>query len=120
AFMRKVLESDLNDDNSFANKLTDTRYRDFASAFNFSSSIESLQTEAQLDSMIGLYSETLQKQDQSLAEETRYFKTMMGNIDNVDQMLRNDRLRAYAFNVFGLNEATYSRSEERRVGKECR
>lgn len=108
AFMRKVLESDLNDDNSFANKLTDTRYRDFASAFNFSSSIESLQTEAQLDSMIGLYSETLQKQDQSLAEETRYFKTMMGNIDNVDQMLRNDRLRAYAFNVFGLNQATYS------------
>ena len=33
AFMRKVLESDMSDANSFANKLTDVRYQDFASAF---------------------------------------------------------------------------------------
>jgi hypothetical protein len=37
AFMRKVLESDLTDANSFANKLTDERYRGFASAFSFAS-----------------------------------------------------------------------------------
>ena len=36
AFMRKVLESDMSDANSFANKLTDVRYQDFASAFSFS------------------------------------------------------------------------------------
>lgn len=35
AFMKKVLESNLNDPNSFANKLKDTRYRDFAAAFDF-------------------------------------------------------------------------------------
>ena len=33
AFMKKVLESDLSDENSFANKLTDQRYRQFATAF---------------------------------------------------------------------------------------
>lgn len=35
AFMKKVLTSDLSDTSSFANKLTDSRYRQFAAAFNF-------------------------------------------------------------------------------------
>lgn len=110
AFMRKVLESDLNDENSFANKLTDERYRNFAEAFNFSTSTVSVQTEAQLDEMIGLYSQTLQSQDDSLAEETRYFNTMMGTVTSVDQVLQNSRLRAYVFQVFGIDEKTFSYS----------
>jgi hypothetical protein len=36
AFMKKVLTSDLTDGNSFANKLTDSRYQEIAKAFNFS------------------------------------------------------------------------------------
>jgi hypothetical protein len=35
AFMRKVLEEGVDDPKSFANSLTDKRYRDFATAFNF-------------------------------------------------------------------------------------
>ena len=35
AFMKKVLDSDLNDQNSFANKLTDKRYADFVASYNF-------------------------------------------------------------------------------------
>ena len=35
AFMRKVLTEGVSDNDAFANKLTDTRYRQFASAFNF-------------------------------------------------------------------------------------
>ena len=35
AFMRKVLTEGIADNKSFANKLTDTRYRQFAAAFNF-------------------------------------------------------------------------------------
>lgn len=35
AFMRKVLESDLSDPASFANKLVDKRYQEFAKAFSF-------------------------------------------------------------------------------------
>src|SRR5206468_9306120 len=35
AFMRKVLTEGVTDKNAFANKLTDSRYREFATAFNF-------------------------------------------------------------------------------------
>ena len=35
AFMRKVLAEGIDDPQSFANSLTDTRYRDFAETFNF-------------------------------------------------------------------------------------
>lgn len=35
AFMRKVLEGGVDDPDSFANKLADSRYKDFAAAFNF-------------------------------------------------------------------------------------
>jgi hypothetical protein len=113
AFMRKVLESDLNDENSFANKLTDERYRDFAAAFNFSSTTATLQTEAQYDELIGIYGKTIKDADASLAEETRYYKAMVDKVDNVDQFLRNDRLRAYTFQVFGIDEKTYSYSHIR-------
>lgn len=108
AFMKQVLESDLNDDNSFANKLSDERYRQFAAAFNFTSSTASVQTEAQLDKMIGLYDTSISDLDDSLAEETRYYKAMMGTVTSVDQVLRNDRLRAYVFQVFSIDESTYS------------
>ncbi len=55
AFMKKVLESDLTDENSYANKLTDERYRNFAAAFSFTSATKIPQTEAQTDELIGLY-----------------------------------------------------------------
>jgi hypothetical protein len=113
AFMRKVLESDLNDENSFANKLTDERYRDFAAAFNFSSTTETLQTEAQYDDLIGIYGKTIKDADAALGEETRYYKAMVDKVDNVDRFLRNDRLRAYTFQVFGLDEKSYSYSHIR-------
>ena len=35
AFMRKVLTEGIDNPNSFANSLTDTRYREFAETFNF-------------------------------------------------------------------------------------
>ncbi len=108
AFMKKVLDSDLNDQNSFANKLTDERYREFAAAFNFTSSTKTVQTEAQLDKMIGLYGTSITDMNDSLAEETRYYRAIIGTVTNVDQLLRNDRTRAYIFQVFGVDEKTYS------------
>ncbi|UXT48017.1 DUF1217 domain-containing protein [Agrobacterium tumefaciens] len=108
AFMKKVLESDLNDQNSFANKLTDERYREFAAAFNFTASTKTVQTEAQLDKMIGLYDTSISDLNDSLAEETRYYKAIIGTVTNVDQLLQNDRTRAYIFQVFSIDEKTYT------------
>ncbi len=109
AFMRKVLESDLSDANSFANKLTDERYRGFASAFSFTASIATAQTEAQLDEVIGLYSATAANAGAAIQEETRYYNIVIDAVTSVDQLLNNDRMRNYVFTAFGIDPATYSR-----------
>lgn len=115
AFMRKVLESDLADDNSFANKLTDERYREFAMAFSFSGGTAVSQTEVQLDEMIGLYNTSIASIGETQKEETRYYNLMVDKVTSVDQLLNNDRLRAYIFTVFGIDESTYSRETLRNV-----
>lgn len=109
AFMRKVLESDLTDPNSFVNLLTDTRYRAFANAFSFEASSVSAQTEAQLDEIIGLYSATAANAGSAIKEETRYYNIVIDTLTNVDQLLNNDRLRSYMFTAFGIDPKTYSR-----------
>ena len=60
AFMKKVLESDLTDADSFANQLTDRRYRDFAAKFNFNtegkvSTFTDIQSDIQEQDLVGLY-----------------------------------------------------------------
>ena len=115
AFMRKVLDSDLADPNSFANKLTDERYRGFASAFSFSASTAVAQTDAQLDEVIGLYSASAANAGAAIKEETRYYNIVIDTVTGVDQLLNNDRLRAYMFTTFGIDPATYSRQTLRGV-----
>ncbi len=115
AFMRKVLDSDLSDANSFANKLTDERYRGFVSAFSFSASTAVAQSDAQLDEVIGLYSATAANAGAAIQEETRYYDIVIDTVTGVDQLLNNDRLRNYMFTAFGIDPATYSRAVVRGV-----
>lgn len=115
AFMQKVLESDLTDANSFVNRLTDTRYRDFATAFSFSAASASAQTEVQLDEIIGLYSATAANAGAAINEETRYYNIVIDTVTDVDQLLNNERLRSYMFTAFGIDPATYSRQAIRGV-----
>lgn len=110
AFMRKVLESDLSDSDSFANKLTDTRYKDFAASFNFNEEKTTAQTSKQIDDLIGIYSSTMESEEEKASTETSYFNAMMGKITNVDELLGNERLRSYVFTAFGLDDTYYSRS----------
>ncbi|WP_046118462.1 DUF1217 domain-containing protein [Ensifer aridi] len=115
AFMRKVLESDLSDDNSFANKLTDDRYREFAMAFSFSGGTAVSQTEAQLDELIGLYNTGILNIGETQKEETRYYNIVIDKITSVDQLLNDDRLRSYVFTAYGIDENTYSRQTIRSI-----
>lgn len=108
AFMKKVLESDLNDSNSFANKLTDTRYRQFAEAFNFSTPTSTLQSDSQLEAMIGLYNTNVADADSAITEENRYYNVMIKTIDNVDKLMQNERLRSYTLSVFGIDQQYFS------------
>ena len=113
AFMKKVLESDLSDENSYANLLTDERYREFAAAFNFGGTggTALAQSSAQMGDLIGLYDQTVGTLEDTTSEETRDFKIMLGDsgkIANVDQFLRNDRLRNFMFSAYDIDGTYYS------------
>ncbi|MGQ3212802.1 DUF1217 domain-containing protein [Shinella sp.] len=110
AFMRKVLDSDISDANSFVNMLTDTRYRDFATAFSFTGATAVAQTEVQLDEIIGLYSATAANAGDVIKEETRYYNIVIDTVTSVDKLLNNERLRNYVFTSFGIDPANYSRA----------
>lgn len=53
AFIRKVLESDLSDPKSLANKLSDSRYADLARSFGFSEAVPATLGDPQLADRIG-------------------------------------------------------------------
>jgi Protein of unknown function (DUF1217) len=115
AFMKKVLESDLSDTNSYANKLTDDRYRNFASAFNFTESTKVVQTETQETATIGLYSQSVAAKDESYAEETAYYSSAIDTVTNVDQFLSNSRLRNYVLDTLGLDKTYISNDHLKKV-----
>ena len=116
AFMKKVLQSDLSDPNSYANKLVDKRYREFAAAFSFGGSEAAIaQSANQTDEMIGLYTATVTRQVDAIDEDTRYYNLTIGSVTNVDQLLNDDRLRTYVFAAFGIDDSQWSRDTIKNV-----
>jgi len=109
AFIRKVLESDLTDTSSFANLLTDSKYKTLAAAYDFGNTVTSeiIQTTSQIDALIGTYEQSIQSNDDLLREETNYFKAVSQTFTNVDDLLQNTRARDYVFSTFGIDPKTY-------------
>ncbi|PIS99635.1 hypothetical protein TSA1_01810 [Bradyrhizobium nitroreducens] len=108
AFMKKVLESDLNDSKSFVNKLVDKRYREFAAAFSFNDAAKPVaQSDNQIDEMIGLYTATKKSQVDALASDSNYYSAQIGNVSSADDILNNDRLRNYVYSAFGIDESKW-------------
>lgn len=109
AFMKKVLQSDLSDEKSFANKLTDQRYRQFAEAFNFGTdglvktAASETQSAIQEDETIGLYTQSIQDQLRSVDTETAYFESTIGTITSLDAFLADSRLVDYALHASGID-----------------
>lgn len=121
AFMKKVLESDLSDKKSFANQLQDSRYKDFAAAFGFSTdgSVRSEtfdgQSSAQEDATIGLYSQSIEDKLTKVDTETAYYKSAIGNVTSVDDLIGNSRLLDYALKSNGIDPAYASTDTIRKV-----
>ncbi|WP_420863681.1 DUF1217 domain-containing protein [Algirhabdus cladophorae] len=83
AFIQKVLESDMSDSDSFANRLTDTRYQALAQAFDFA----------------GQGTPTLSQSgdvDEVLAQ--------LGALETPDELLANSRLLRATLQRFGLED----------------
>jgi hypothetical protein len=121
AFMRKVLESDLNDDKSFARQLVDSRYVAFASAFNFNTdgsakaNLPFVQNDFQENDTTGLYSQHLVNQGAAAATETQYYQSRMATVTSVDGFLGDQRLFNYALTAVGLDPSIASTATIRKV-----
>ncbi|WP_137156583.1 DUF1217 domain-containing protein [Rhizobium sp. FKL33] len=104
AFMKKVLNSDLTDENSFANKLTDQKYRDFAAAFKFSTNDAAVtQTSNQVEDVIDSYQDEIQATNEETASANAYYKSAIGSVKTVDNLLDNSGLRDYVLKAYGVD-----------------
>lgn len=110
AFMKKVLESDLTDPDSYANKLSDGRYRDFAAAFNFNAPPNDVQTDDQEDDLIGLYKQSFEDQADAATAESNYYDLNIGDVKTVSDLVNNTRLREYVLKAFDIDTTYASKS----------
>ncbi|MBX9589284.1 MAG: DUF1217 domain-containing protein [Hyphomonadaceae bacterium] len=121
AFMRKVLQSDLNDPKSFARQLVDPRYLTLAKAFAFTSdgtvraNLPSVQNEFQQDDTTGLYSERRVRKGTASAAETDYYRTKIATLTSVDELIADERLLAYALTAYRLDPTIASTTTIRNV-----
>ena len=109
AFIRKVLESDLTDESSFANLLTDTKYKTLAAAYDFGSTVTSeiIQTTSQMDLLIDTYEQSIEDHDAQLKADTDYFTAVSSTFTNVDDLFKNTQARDYVFTTFGIDPDTF-------------
>jgi hypothetical protein len=112
AFMVKALKEGVTDPNSFANKLTDKRYAQFVSAFNFAANgadatiynkaqqlvTKNYATQAQIAG--------LDPNSDYVKGETTYYLANITKVKSVDDLMSNSRLYTYALAAFGLDSAT--------------
>ncbi len=109
AFMKKVLESDLSDTNSYANRLADDRYQKFAAAFQFGDSTAVTQTTGQVDKLIAEHKQTIEEQSDAIDTENGYFRAAIGSVMSVDQLLSNDRMRDYVLKAYSVDSKYWNR-----------
>jgi Protein of unknown function (DUF1217). len=108
AFMKKVLESDLGDENSFANKLTDERYRNFAAAYQFNGQTKDVQTNVQETELFTLYESSLKAESESIETETKYYESTIDTITSAQQLVKNKRMLSYVLEAYGIDGTYYS------------
>lgn len=120
AFMRKVLEGGVAASDSFANTLTDKRYLDFATAFNFK------QYNTATTSFDRTQQGTVDKYNQQLLEESAgasdegvrlalYFSRAAPNVDTVLGLLADPALLKVTQTVLGLPAATGALNIDKQV-----
>ncbi|MEX3007017.1 DUF1217 domain-containing protein [Hoeflea sp. TYP-13] len=114
AFIRKVLTEGIDDSDSFANQLTDTRYRDFADAFNFARHGETATvfTKAQQGTVDKYLRQSLEEEAGNSNEGVRlalYFERLAPDISNAYEILADPALATVVRTALGLpDEFAYS------------
>lgn len=111
AFIKKALEGGVSDVNSFANKLSDKRYADFVSAFNFAALKE--RTTAYSAAQAGVtdrytvaaFKAGVSLDNPTLVKQTKDYLAAVAKVTSVDEFLADDTAYQYAVKAFELGEA---------------
>ncbi|UJW76296.1 DUF1217 domain-containing protein [Rhizobium sp. SL42] len=109
AYMKKVLESDLNESTSFANVLSDDRYRNFAAAFQFTGQTKDSQTSAQETKLLALLDEQLVAENDAIETETYYYESVIDTVTSADSLVKNTRLFNYVLDAYGIDGTYYTK-----------
>lgn len=116
-FMKKVLKEGVADPKSFANKLTDKRYAEFAKAFDFAAKGEATTTyNTARDSTIGSYlaratANGLLPQTEAVKQATAHFRENIGKVESIDDLLADPALLDYAMRAFRIEGLDLSRAQ---------
>ncbi|PSJ63324.1 DUF1217 domain-containing protein [Kumtagia ephedrae] len=112
AFMVKVLKEGVSDPDSFANKLTDKRYAEFAATYNFEKLGEQAtiynRAQHEVPKNFGLQVDLAMGQEgfRFYQAETANYVANIGSIKSIDDLLGDQRLLTYAMATFGLSATT--------------
>jgi hypothetical protein len=109
-FMRKVLEGGIDDEDSFANKLTDPRFKEFATAFNFQRYGETTTTftrtqEGTIDRYVRMQLETTAGQDNEAVRLALTFQRKAPDITTAYGILADKALLEVAMTALQLPDA---------------
>lgn len=117
AFMKKALNEGVSDRNSFANKLADKRYVAFVKAFNFEAN-GSLTTKYNTarDATISNYTSRVTANGalpltQLHKDATEHFRSNIGNVKSLDDLLNDPKLIDYALRAFNIEGIGLSRAD---------
>lgn len=108
AFMRKVLDEGIDDPNSFANKLTDKRYQEFAKSFNFvrhgaDATVYNAAQQGTVQSyLLEAVSNGVAIDNPLVTENTDYYLKNIKSVRSVDDFLRDDRIFQFAMRANGF------------------
>lgn len=111
AFMRKVLEEGITDDKSFANQLSDTRYKDFAETFKFETyGTATSATDAAQQGTVDKYLRQSLEEDTGTQNEgarlALYFQRKAADIETVYNILGDQALLKVVQTAFNIPEET--------------
>jgi hypothetical protein len=119
AFMVKALKEGVTDPDSFANKLTDKRYAEFVTTFNFAKlgDAATIYNKAQ-QATAGNYAlqASMNGVDPKVAKaETAYYLAKIAEVKSIDDLMSDARLYDYAMKAYGFDPATEDKDLIRKV-----
>ncbi|EKF18071.1 DUF1217 domain-containing protein [Nitratireductor pacificus] len=110
AFMVKVLEEGISDPESFANKLTDKRYADFARTYNFAAGGANTTTynptqKGTVDKYVSLAIRNgVDPGSEALLKDINYYLQNISQVKSADHLLADDKLLTFAMVAHGFTD----------------